>query len=897
MGRSLKVSPDNIKRVKDAVKRNGYTSQNAFIKATGICSKSTYSNFFRGKPIDFDYFAEICDKLGLDWQEISSQETNNQPTELPLPLTYEKDTWVGREETLIELKLKLQEKIRLLVITGLTGQGKTALGEKLTRDLRQDGKWHYLNPANFDDATTPKDFVGFAGKLLTELGEELNPESLNNAQFLFNKLIAKLRHRAYLLQFDSLEVLLQGNDFVDSWWEEFFNSFLANSQSRFILTSQVFPRQLYKRYKEFLGEYQLPGLGEKEQWQLWQKLFSLQGKELQRDSLPGQHLQQISKVYEGHPLVIKVIAGEILDAYQGDVSAYYQRYEEEFTVIERSDTHEGLENKVRARVKVALARLKKEAPTAYSLLLRSSVFRLAVVADFWLGMLPGVKEREKKRGRNVLESRCLVIEEGNLLRQHNLIRSTASSLLQEEEDWQEVHKQAARLWLQDYEADAEAENLVKVQGYLEAFYHFCEIEAWEEASEILAIKMDTPTQEDLDNQLGTWGLYRQQIDLYSQLLNKLDDHWQGICLTGLGNAYYSLGDYHQAIDYHQQRLTIAQQIGNRNGEGSALGNLGIAYHSLGDYHQAIKYHQQHLTIAQQIGDRNGEGNALGNLGIAYHSLGDYHQAIKYHQQSLTIFQQIGDRNGEGNALGNLGIAYDRLGDYHQAIDYHQQHLTIAQQIGDRNGEGTALGNLGIAYDSLGDYHQAIDYHQQHLTIAQQIGDRNGEGTALGNLGIAYDSLGDYHQAIDYHQQHLTIAQQIGDRNGEGNALGSLGNAYDSLGDYHQAIDYLQQRLTIAQQIGDRNGEGIALANLGNTYYKLEDYSQSQQYSQAALAIFRQTGFKYGEATVLNNLARINEKLGNLELAKQQCQQALEIATELGIPLVKECQELQEKLGS
>ncbi len=168
MGRSLKVSPDNIQQVKDAVKRNGYPSQKQFAIEIDV-SQSTVQSFLNGRAVDFGYFVDISKKLGLDWQEISAQETTNNQTELPKPL----DTWVGREETLKELKLKLQDEIRLLVITGLTGQGKTALGEKLTRDLLKEGKWHYLNPVNFDDATTTRDFVGFAGKFLSSLGEEL----------------------------------------------------------------------------------------------------------------------------------------------------------------------------------------------------------------------------------------------------------------------------------------------------------------------------------------------------------------------------------------------------------------------------------------------------------------------------------------------------------------------------------------------------------------------------------------------------------------------------------------------------------------------------------------------------------------------------------------------------
>ena len=100
------------------------------------------------------------------------------------------------------------------------------------------------------------------------------------------------------------------------------------------------------------------------------------------------------------------------------------------------------------------------------------------------------------------------------------------------------------------------------------------------------------------------------------------------------------------------RTTLPQD--SRRGEANALGNLGIAYYSLGDYERAIDFHQQSLDIAREIGDRLGEANALGNLGVAYHSLGDYERAIDFHQQSLDIDRQTGDRRGESNALGNLG---------------------------------------------------------------------------------------------------------------------------------------------------------------------------------------------------------------------------------------------------
>ena len=56
--------------------------------------------------------------------------------------------------------------------------------------------------------------------------------------------------------------------------------------------------------------------------------------------------------------------------------------------------------------------------------------------------------------------------------------------------------------------------------------------------------------------------------------------------------------------------------------------LGIAYYSLGDFRKAIEYHERYLKISTEVGDRAGEGRAYGNFGNAYHSLGDFQKAIE-----------------------------------------------------------------------------------------------------------------------------------------------------------------------------------------------------------------------------------------------------------------------------
>ncbi|EDX78704.1 tetratricopeptide repeat domain protein [Coleofasciculus chthonoplastes PCC 7420] len=951
MAVTLKASKPGREKVDQARRKKGWTATAAAWYQDAKTSAATLKRFRRGLPIQQDAFIGICQAVGIEnWQEIVD-ENSTESTVPPVTFTaYAEETWVGRTEIITQWREKLRGNCRILLITGITGQGKTALAERLAVELQQE--WQYLPPVTFDDETI-RDFVSAAEKLLRNLNERVTTEDRKHPDLLLNRLVQKLRRHPYLVQIDSLEALLFGKtglaartEFQEpykQWWQ-FFQAVLVGTecQSRLIVTSQELPTSFASCKFKTWQNIQLPGLSYSEQLELFEK--HLNQAEVTISPEAKSYLERIGKAYEGHPLVIEVIAGEILAEFAGDVVGYWQRYQQEFAAIEAVPGNDALQLKVKERVRISLGRLARDVSLGFNLLLSSSVYRRPVPESFWFAMLGDTTEAEKATVLNTLKLRALVIREGIqgsqvLLRQHNLVRNTAYELLKtnNESAWYKAHKIAAQMWLNAYQPEPNRDKIEQVQAYLEAFHHFYQIEDWKKALDILEI--EPISGNNLLRQLLIWGYYREII-IYSQqyltIAREIGDRkCEAKALGNLGNAYQSLGEYSRAIEYHQQRLTIVKKIGDRQDEGGVLGDLGNAYDALGDYRLAIKYHQPHLTIAREIGDRYGEECALGNLSNAYDALGDYSRAIDYLQQCLTIAREIGDRYGEGTALGNLGNTYRSLGDYSRAIEYHQQHLTIAREIGDRNGEGRAWGNLGNAYHALGDYNRAIEYNQQHLTIAKEIGDRCGEGIALGNLGITYDALGDYSCAINCYQQSLTIAREIGDRygegfalgclgnayasledysgaikynqqsliiareignrQGEGNALGGLGNAYKSLGNYSLAIEYHQQHFTIAREIGNRYGEGCALGNIGVTFRKLEQYSEALDYSQKALEIFQEIGDRSSEAEAFKNLAEIHYKLGNFNLALDYCKQALTLATALGIPPAKDCQELKDKL--
>ena len=199
----------------------------------------------------------------------------------------------------------------------------------------------------------------------------------------------------------------------------------------------------------------------------------------------------------------------------------------------------------------------------------------------------------------------------------------------------------------------------------------------------------------------------------------------------------------QDIAEQKKHLTKAQINKNKVEEARACFKLGIAYDFLSDFHQAIKYFNQHLSIAKEVGDMKGEGRAYGSLGDAYTALEDPQQAMKYYKQSLSIAKEIGDSASKEHTYGGIGNVYNYLGDFARAIEYHEKRLSIAKEIGYKAGEGESYCDIGSCYYGLYDFKEAMECYKQQLSIAEEIGSREAEGCAhcgLGHCLLASNSL-------------------------------------------------------------------------------------------------------------------------------------------------------------
>jgi tetratricopeptide (TPR) repeat protein len=225
-----------------------------------------------------------------------------------------------------------------------------------------------------------------------------------------------------------------------------------------------------------------------------------------------------------------------------------------------------------------------------------------------------------------------------------------------------------------------------VTEYLEVFYHCCSLKRYKLAFDVLWECWEF---------LNLRGYYTTLLEAFELLEREWEPNENeksdfGTVLAALGDAYYNLGQFPQAIKYHQQSCQVARQINDQIREAGAFVNLGLIYSDMGQFQKAIKLHKKGLKMARQIGHQQYEANALNNLGMIYQSLGQYPKAIDYYQQSLVIKREIGDLRGEAGALINLGLVQDFMGQHQEAIELHKRGLNLARQIGYRQYQANAL---------------------------------------------------------------------------------------------------------------------------------------------------------------------------------------------------------------
>ncbi len=529
--------------------------------------------------------------------------------------------WQGRKTEIAQIQQWLTDDNTFLIgIEGIGGAGKSMLAAKIYEEITGFPKRFWA------DVSNGASFSDLARQVLTEFGFYV-PEQETQ---LVEALVRCLRSGQFLLIIDNLESLLQPDrQWGSLFYGDFFNAWVEyGANSKVLVTTRERP--------------ELKGFE-------WLSLTGLQVDEgvalLTALGIRGE-LGEFVKLVDGHPLLLRLVADLLKEEYpqNPDLSRLADLGLGNLQQLLTDPQVVGVHRRENVGMVLVLdASFNRLNELQKALLLNISVYRGAVDSAAAAAVLPGSSATEIEGELRNIVKRSLLVEKLNGKRRFEFQPVVLEYVRYKAGEQTEAHQRAIDYYSSNLKQEP-WQTKEDIKEYLEIFHHWYQLENYDSAFDALNL---------CDGFLTLRGYYKDQVDLWRQLIavwkktGARENRNYGVALTNLGNAYYSLGQYQQAIEFHQQRLEIANEIGDspeerlvcdtlrerqRNGKVSSLGGLGNVYQSLGQYQQAIEYHHQCLKIAREIGDspeRIEEARTLVNLGNAYQSLGEYQQAIEY----------------------------------------------------------------------------------------------------------------------------------------------------------------------------------------------------------------------------------------------------------------------------
>jgi len=324
--------------------------------------------------------------------------------------------------------------------------------------------------------------------------------------------------------------------------------------------------------------------------------------------------------------------------------------------------------------------------------------------------------------------------------------------------------------------------------------------------------------------------WQQAIQIYQHQDDQAARSQLAKLLTEQAQAYNELGQNRRAIKILHSAVERAKQIPDLQTQAATLGALGNAYWAVGNYEQALFSHQASLKIARQLNTPDYIASSLNNVGNLYISRsqryryqanvarveGDEPEKVRLMQlaeQEMAAAQSAFNESlRETQAVG--GITYIKtllnlnrlleqmpLPDWATITRNREKLLARVESLPDSRDKAYILINLAQRFRHPEQGRNALDASlllKKAVSIARNIGDQRAESFALGSLGQIYNSAAQTSEAMELTQQAQWVAVQANAPDSAyrwqwqtGRLLKAAGKTKEAIASYEQAIATLQ----------------------------------------------------------------------------------------------------------
>lgn len=300
-------------------------------------------------------------------------------------------------------------------------------------------------------------------------------------------------------------------------------------------------------------------------------------------------------------------------------------------------------------------------------------------------------------------------------------------------------------------------------------------------------------------------LEREHANLRAALhwLGDAGEPEQALRLGGALWWFWSVhGHLNEGCGWLESMLTAGKEVSDAVRAKALYGNGALAF-AYDDRTKAEALFAESLALYQKLGDRRGIANCLYKMGSVAWSRGNYTAARSLAEQALEIVRMLNRKDDIADSLLLLADVLINQGEYAGARTLIEESLTLFRASGDKWGMAYTLIFLARATFFAGDSAMARSPLAECLVISRELGYKRGIASALSILGRVILHEGDGVGARLLIEESLAIRRELEDRSGIADSLFHLAEVTSYRGDYTQAQSLYRESLAIAEELDDK----------------------------------------------------------------------------------------------
>lgn len=280
-----------------------------------------------------------------------------------------------------------------------------------------------------------------------------------------------------------------------------------------------------------------------------------------------------------------------------------------------------------------------------------------------------------------------------------------------------------------------------------------------------------------------------------------ENHAHGkIATCYLSEAYSSLGDYQQSVQYLRHILQKWGDTLEDQERAEYLDRLGTAYWKLCDYDGALKSLTEALNYFEKVDDKKRVAGLQSNMGIIHGVIDEDDKAIEYINRALETATISGDKAQQAAYMNNLGIILFKKGKEKEGLENFLESASIKEMLGDTKKLITTYLNIADSYEELEERDKVLPYIEKAMKIAEENDDIRFRARCLRSLGIHYTNNGSYQDAEKSLKEALNALHETTHTRDIARVLEFLSRLYEKKGDYRKALNCQKEQMDLDRRI-------------------------------------------------------------------------------------------------